>query len=74
MEDCDHDQYMIKVYSSGRFTRRNRQFLRKYNLKSHFSLPPAPQEVPVPEVEDTETDETGGDVDIVFSYLYLFNY
>ena len=66
MEACGHDQYIVKVHGSGRLSRRNRQFLRKYEMKPHFSqsplqpevtsAPAVPQESPQPQ-PDTEVSQ-----------------
>ena len=37
VEVKDYDQYIIKIHSSGRLTRRNRQFLHLYDQKPYFN-------------------------------------
>ena len=39
MEACEFDQYLVKVHGSGRVTKRNRQFLRKFDVRPHFFGP-----------------------------------
>ena len=39
MEACKFDQYLVRVHGSGRLTKRNRQFLRKFDVRPHFFGP-----------------------------------
>ena len=39
VEACEFDQYLVKVHGSGRVTKRNRQFLRKFDVRPHFFGP-----------------------------------
>ena len=52
VESPGHDSYIIKIDGSGRVTRRNRQFLRKFTPDSSFIVSPSPvRPDPVPAAE-----------------------
>ena len=54
VEVQDYDQYIVKIHGSGRLTRRNRQFLRKFSAREHFfgtQQDPKDQQRPVTDIQ-----------------------
>ena len=51
VEVLTFNQYIIKVHGSGRLTRRNRQFLRRYRQTPYY-ISPQSNQIPVKEAQD----------------------